>query len=205
MSFDIRLITDQEDLGELTSSAELRFGLYTDTDGELGTGGWGTSDGDFDNQSPGATADSGFLFRTPMGPAAEASSFASRIVYEGPNTDAILGGSEGNTIRVEDGFGNLFDDQTHTFTITLERIAGAAGEDIQITFDIDGTSFTRTTEGEGLPATGLGSFDYFAIVANQDQDFAIDNFSIAAIPVPTPGAAALLGLAGIASTTRRRR
>lgn len=205
MSFDFRLDTTQEELSELSSSAELRFGLYTDSDSEIGTGGWGTSDGDFDSGNPGVGGDSGFFFRTAIGPTPPAG-LASRIVYEPDNGDNIAGGSLTETIRVEDGFGGIFDDAAHSIEIIFERIAGPAGEDLLITFTIDGTSFSDTTVNENLPAsTDLASFDYFALMTTQDQDWVIDNFSISTQAIPTPGAAATLALAGLVATGRRRR
>ncbi|MEM1330140.1 MAG: hypothetical protein AAGG07_06230 [Planctomycetota bacterium] len=205
LGFDIRLDPDNEPLSELTSSAEFRFGLYADSDNQLGTGGWGTSDGDFDSGSPGVGGDSGFFFRTPIG-ATPPATLASRIIYEPDNPDNIAGGSGTETIRVEDDFGGIFDDLAHRIEVTFERIAGAPGEDLLITFSIDGVSFSDTTVGEGLPMSAdLASFDYFVAMTTQDQDWVLDNFSLAAVPVPAPASAIALGAAGLMGIGRRRR
>ncbi|MEL7472599.1 MAG: hypothetical protein AAGK04_04715 [Planctomycetota bacterium] len=205
LSFDLRLNAASEPLTDLSDSAELRFGLYTDSDNELGTGGWGTSDGDFDSgsSSPGVGGDSGFFFRTPINDAAPAS-FASRIIYEPNNPDNIAGGSGTETIRVEDDFGGIYDELSHNIEVTFERILGAPGEDLLITFAIDGVSFSDTTVGEGLPLGDLASFDYFVIMMSQDMDYAIDNFSLTTTAIPAPGVAAVMGLAGLAGVRRRR-
>ncbi|MEO1129614.1 MAG: hypothetical protein AAFX05_07920 [Planctomycetota bacterium] len=203
VSFDVRLNATSEPLADLSNSAEFRFGLYS-SDQPIGTGGFGTSDGDFDGGSnPGVGDDSGFMFRTPIGDA-EPAGVKSRIVYEPDNPDNILGGSGTETIKDEEGFGGMYDELKHTFSVEFERIAGAPGEDILITWMIDGNTLSDTTVGEGLPAsTDLVSFDYFAAITTGDMDWVIDNFSINL--VPAPGAAAVLGAAGFAAGIRRRR
>ena len=202
ISFDIRLDPTNEPLSELSASAEIRFGLYN-SDEAIGVGGFGTSDGDYDSGNPGVGGDSGFMFRTPIGQAATPGN-KSRIVYEPNNPDNLLGGSGTETIKDQEDFGGIYDDQKHTISIEFERIAGAPGEDLFITFTIDGLSLTDTTVGEGLPAsTSLASFDYFAMITTEDQDWVIDNFSLTT--VPAPGAAMLFGVTGLAAARRRRR
>ncbi|MEM1185404.1 MAG: hypothetical protein AAGI53_10440 [Planctomycetota bacterium] len=205
LSFDVRLDTTREPLDELTSSAELRFGLYTDNDGEIGNGGWGTSDGDFDNNNPGVRGDSGFLFRLGIGETQPATP-QGRIVYEREDASQILGGSGDETIKVQDDFAGIYDDLAHSIEVTFERIDAAPGEDLLITVTLDGVSFSDTTANENLPMLlDLASFDYFALTTNQDQDWALDNFSLRTVAIPAPGAVGLIGLSGVVVGARRRR
>lgn len=202
ITFDVRLDASSEPLTDLSSSAEFRFGLYN-SDEAIGTGGFGTSDGDFDSGNPGVGGDSGFMFRTPIG-VSEPAGAKSRIIFEGNNADNILGGSGTETIKDEEGFGGMYDELKHSISVEFERIAGAPGEDILITWSFDGNTLSDTTVGEGLPAsTSLASFDYFVAMTTQDMDWVMDNFSIAT--VPTPGAAMLLGASGLLAGARRRR
>ena len=205
LNFDVRLDTTREPLSELTSSAELRFGLYTDNDNEIGTGGWGTSDGDFDSNTPGIRGDSGFLFRLGIGETRPVNP-QGRIVYEREGGTQILGGSGDETIQIADDFSGIYDDLAHSIEVVFERIDAAPGEDLLITVTLDGVSFSDTTAGENLPAlTDLATFDYFAFNPNQDQDWVLDNFSLRTVAIPAPGMAGVVGVSGLMLAGRRRR
>src|SRR5690606_21895627 len=115
------------------TDSTFRFGLFQDTDNQLGTGGWGTSDGDFDGESPGAGGDRRVWGRLAYGPGAGQLP-QSRIVTAENTDGAVLGGSDGI-----DSFGSGVpftvgnDRLAHTLVLTLERTA----DGLYLEFEVD--------------------------------------------------------------------
>ncbi|TWT46883.1 PEP-CTERM sorting domain-containing protein [Botrimarina hoheduenensis] len=193
MSFDFRV--NGPNLG-----GELRFGGYQDTDNQLGIGGWGTSDGDFDAESPGAIGDTGIFIRLPL----TANGDSARINDEA-NVNNILGGSgDADFIASPDAgsFTGITDDLKHTVTFVVERL-GPGVNDLLMTLDVDGlNSFGGSDSNDTI--VSVVSWDYFAAVTTSDTDWIIDNFSIEAIAIPEPTALMLAAMAVTGLLARRR-
>lgn len=189
LSFDFRLLVN---LG-----GDLRFGIYEDTDVELGTGGWGTSDGDFDAESPGAFGDTGFFLRLPL----LANADGARIQDEA-NQNNILGGSgDADFIaRPDPGtFTGVTDTLKHSVRFTVER-TGAGVNDLVSTLELDNQSFGGSDSNDTI--VSVTTFDYFVATTTTDTDWVIDNFRLESIAIPEPTA---LGLVGVGVTAWRRR
>ncbi len=183
LSFDFRINGDH-------NGGDLRFGIYQDTDGELGTGGWGVSDGDFDADSPGVIGDTGYYLRIPL----QANGDGARINDEA-NVNNILGGGGDQdfvSAPASGTFSGIVDTLPHTITFTVER-TGPGVNDLLPTLDLDGTSFGAADGNDTIPSAL--SFDYFVAVTTSDTDWLLDNFrmeSVNAVPEPST---LLLGLA----------
>ena len=192
MSFDVRF-TDLF----LPSSAEFRFGMYGDTDGQFGSAGtnsdgsptvWGGSDGNFDAESPGAMGDLGIYTRVQLGESPSLDGSGTRIVDEA-NANNILGGAGDSdliAIAGDDLFGVINDGTTNSFELAAERVApGTTGETVEVTLtmtDSDGVATTLTgldgdTSATDVFATG-DAFRYFVGSVTADADYRIDNFQL---------------------------
>lgn len=180
------------------TTGTFRFGLYRDGDSELGTGGFGTSDGDFDGATaPGAADDAGIFARIPIGSTVATD---ARIFEEAGNNGDIMAGTGVDADVMASGSLSINDALAHTLTLTFERTAdGVLG-----TLAVDGASLSGTE----LTSAGINTttFDYLAFNnAGVDFDYLIDSVqleTVAAIPEPTLG---LIGLGGLAMFRRVRR
>lgn len=198
VSFDFRLqeLPDPNAIG--IADAEVRFGLFEDTDGEFGTNGWGASDGDFDTANPGSLGDAGVYARVGIDTSGFQSGEQTRLI-EVVNFADNMGGSSNNGLSLDTvaaaaatEFGIIDDLGTHAFSIELERVApNDSGESVQMTLTMDdGTSvFTLMgIDADGsthLPGDGIAAdlaaptvFDYFSIKTTEAIDWVLDNFVV---------------------------
>lgn len=190
VSFDIRII----DLF-LPSSAEFRFGIYGDTDGQFGTAStntdgspttWGFSDGNFDAESPGAVGDLGIYARIQVGESLALDGSQTRIVDEA-NVNNILGGSGDNDLIKQAGddlFGVISDGSVYSLELAVERAAAIeTGESVLVTLSMTDDQGTTTTlsriDNDAESSTPIVSgdiFRYFVGNMTADVDYRIDNF-----------------------------
>ncbi|MEN1679631.1 MAG: hypothetical protein AAGJ46_08555 [Planctomycetota bacterium] len=188
LSFDFRI--EGSNLG-----GDLRFGLYEDTDNEFGQGGWGESDGDFDNNNPGVRGDTGFYLRVPLQPNGD----SARINDEG-NVNNILGGSgDADFIARPDAgqFTGINDNLKHTLTFTVER-TGPGDNDLEMLLELDNQSFGGSDGTNTIPSAL--TYDYFVIMTTSDTDWRMDNFQLRSVPEPS----SLFLMACAAPMARRR-
>jgi PEP-CTERM motif len=203
MSFDMRIDPTDHPLSGL-SNASIRFGLYQDSDNQLGSAGWGTSDGKFDNGNPGARGDAGFQLRLPLGSAPGTVDGATdqrvRINDETVSSSQSIFGGSTDFVRGGSGpFPVIGDALKHHITFTLER-TGLGANDFTATLELDGNSFGGNDASDTIAS--VLSFQYFAFQdQSADFDYVLDNFRIAA--VPEPNSFLLLASAGLLAACRR--
>ena len=194
LSFDFRVNGDN-------NGGDLRFGIYQDTDGELGTSGWGVSDGDFDSNSPGVVGDTGYYLRIPL----QANGNGARINDEA-NANTILGGGGDQDFVAAPAsgtFSGISDSLPHTITFSVER-TGAGVNDLLPTLDLDGVSFGGADGNDTIPSAL--SYDYFVAVTTSDTDWIIDNFRIESInAIPEPSSLLLCAMPALVASRSRRR
>ena len=196
--------------GDGPSDQRFVFGLYRDADGELGTGGFGTADGNFDNETaPGAGDDPGISARIPVW-VDDGQAQGARINFESANQgDSILTGSTtyiAGTNQLDTTFTGIAQNDlaAHDFSLTLTR--NDLEGNIHGRLDLDGQFFADVRET--APLVTLDTFDYLVFTAGQnDFDYFIDDVTVESSTVPEPGSlgAAAVGLAALAARGRRGR
>ncbi|MEM6732336.1 MAG: hypothetical protein AAF658_12325 [Myxococcota bacterium] len=198
----------------LPNNAEVRFGVFQDTDNQFGAAGpdieidgvltptvWGETDGDFDGSNPGSRGDSGFWVRSDYGVATQAGTTEdpfgddTRVQENIQHTGTPLGSSSANYTdllrRASDGFGVVDDFEVYTYELTMWRSsASSSGETMAATLRmIDGEGVEHVLTGQDGPADDHGpapdSFEYFVIAPTTDADFLIDNVVIDVLDVST--------------------
>lgn len=218
---------------------EMRWGLFQDTDGELGQSGpggrngdpavWGAEDGDWrtDDSTVGAEGDKGIYTRLPLGPSANDGN--ARINWEW-NVADINGTSnngrflEGSGVSDTPGSGgdvgtvaspsndgpggSVASLGTNELSMEIVRMPDGL---LQVASFVNGAEILRdeiklTDTGYNVIGPPAESFDYIAFRnSSGDYDFVIDNVSIQSFVVPEPAGVLLVGLAGLAMTSARRR
>lgn len=229
---DFRIWTDSANPTPPPFIGELRWGLFEDTDGQLGqtaavgslgsSATWGLDDGEWRNSDPGPVGDKGIYARIPIG--AGADPLAARIVFEN-NTDKYLEGSsppagDVDTVASPTGDGpgghiggTLVTDPTNqipttTHTLRLEVIRTA--DSVEAVTFINGLEILRdeinASDADVIQLGGVPySFDYIALRnATGDWDYVLDNVLIETVAIPEPASLALMGLGGLAMLKRRR-
>ena len=206
VSFDVSF----QDGAFFPSSGQLRFGLYADTDNELGSPGevgsgqdpntiWGGTDGDFDKLNPGALGDNGVYARVQIGsdPLLDGSDTS---LYEQLTVDDIIGGTGSNELAQadpNDNFG-IMSDPNAVYSVELELTRTApslSGDTIELTLNlleddvlIGTLSGIQDDPNATFDLTTEEIFDYFVIKTTTDADFVLDNFQVEVIDaVGTPG------------------
>ena len=181
----------------------------------------GENDGEWRSSDPGPKGDKGYWMRLPVGVAADP--LAGRLIYE-RNTGSYL---EGSSVGCPDNCGAGDQDTVADPNNAGEGIGGAINDLLAHNLQLSAVRTATSIELQGfvdgvmvmadeidpadLDVQWLGTphdtFDYVAFRNTGtfgDWDYAIDNVSVEAVPIPEPASLALLGLGGLAMFSRRR-
>ena len=202
LSFDMRV-------NGSTAGGDFRLGLYNANEA-IGTGGFGTSDGDYDEVDPGVVNDIGTYVEIDND--LNFGSGNGARLREEKNVNAIMGGSgdtdyvaapPSGTFSAIDGSGG-----TNSIVFTLERIGpGSDPADFLYTIALTTPTFSGSFSGsdgnDSVPGTTTDTFDYFIAATTSDTDWVIDNFSLDVVNVPEPATLWLAGLCAVALCGRR--